>query len=155
MTSASSAVHAGGCQCGAVRYTFSGPISGANICHCRMCQKAGGAPFMAFAGGPVSSLRFTSGQPTYFASSDIATRGFCAACGTPLTYFLHGRDRVVVTIASLDKPNSVAPEIQFGIESALYWFPQLAGLPGRQTSDWLSEAEFGPIGNHQHPDGDD
>ena len=29
----------------------------ANICHCRMCQKAGGAPFMAFAGVPRDEVR--------------------------------------------------------------------------------------------------
>ncbi|HXW19776.1 MAG TPA: GFA family protein, partial [Roseiarcus sp.] len=40
----------GGCQCGAVRYRLTASPTGASICHCRMCQKAGGAPFMAFAG---------------------------------------------------------------------------------------------------------
>ena len=40
----------GGCQCGAVRYRLDAAPTGASVCHCRMCQKAGGAPFMAFAG---------------------------------------------------------------------------------------------------------
>ena len=33
----------GGCQCGAVRYHFTGALGRASICHCRMCQKAFGS----------------------------------------------------------------------------------------------------------------
>jgi hypothetical protein len=39
----------GGCQCGAVRYQLLTPPEHACICHCRMCQRASGQPFMAFA----------------------------------------------------------------------------------------------------------
>ena len=39
----------GGCQCGAVRYRLDAPPNDANICHCRMCQKATGSPYGAFA----------------------------------------------------------------------------------------------------------
>jgi hypothetical protein len=38
----------GGSQCGALRYRMNAEPRGTNICHCRMCQKAGGGPFMAF-----------------------------------------------------------------------------------------------------------
>ena len=76
----------GGCQCGAVRYRLDAEPVGSNVCHCRMCQKAGGGPFMAFAGVKLAELVWTRGAPKVFASSDIAKRGFCADCGTPLTY---------------------------------------------------------------------
>ena len=68
----------GGCQCGAVRYRLEGEPTGANICHCRMCQKAGGAPFMAFGSLRMSEFVVTRGVISTFASSDIAERGFCA-----------------------------------------------------------------------------
>ena len=61
---------AGGCQCGAVRYQLTEPPSDGNVCHCRMCQKAGGAPFMAFAGTKLANLVFTRGKPTIFAYND-------------------------------------------------------------------------------------
>jgi hypothetical protein len=144
----------GGCQCGAVRYALSAGPSGASICHCRMCQKAGGAPFMAFAGVPLADLKFTRGSPRIFASSDLAERGFCAACGTPLTYRIHGRDRISFTIGSLDKPGAVAPTEQVGVEAELPWFPSLASLPRLKTSDWLTQEKFGPVGNKQHADHD-
>ena len=41
-------VHTGGCFCGAVRYRVEGPPLDAGYCHCRMCQRANGAPAVAW-----------------------------------------------------------------------------------------------------------
>jgi hypothetical protein len=79
----------GGCQCGAVRYRIDAAPVG-NICHCRMCQKASGGPFMAFGGVPTESFVVTRGALAIFQSSDIAERGICSACGTPLAYRVLG-----------------------------------------------------------------
>ncbi|MGA2793324.1 MAG: GFA family protein [Roseiarcus sp.] len=143
---------AGGCQCGAVRYRLTAVPTRANICHCRMCQKAGGAPFMAFTGVKLANLAFTRGVPAKFSSSDIAERGFCAACGTPLTYQMKGRNRISVTIGSLDDPAMFAPGEQLGIEGRLPWFATLAALPEQRTEDWLGAAKIENVGNRQHPD---
>jgi hypothetical protein len=62
---------AGGCQCGAVRYQLAAAPIRANICHCRICQKAGGAPFMAFAAVRTANFATTRGALAQFASSDI------------------------------------------------------------------------------------
>ena len=51
----------GGCQCGGVRYVLTARPTGSSICHCRMCQKAGGAPFMAFTGMRQKHFAFTRG----------------------------------------------------------------------------------------------
>ena len=78
-------MHTGGCQCGAIRYAmFAAPKAG--LCHCRMCQKAVGGPFLAWAMVPVEAFAWTRGQPAEFRSSSAATRGFCARCGTPLLF---------------------------------------------------------------------
>ena len=127
----------GGCQCGAVRYRLEAEPTGANVCHCRMCQKASGGPFMAFAGVRFDELVWTRGAPRVFASSALAERGFCADCGTPLTYRLLDRDRISVTIGSLDRPSAVAPEMQYGAESS--WlgssrFPRCRGGTSRPFS---------------------
>ena len=55
----------GGCQCGAVRYRLDA-TPGGNICHCRMCQKAGGGPFMAFGGVPRGDFRRYAGRASDF-----------------------------------------------------------------------------------------
>ncbi len=145
---------AGGCQCGAVRYRLEAAPSGSIICHCRMCQKAGGAPFMAYAGVRVESLVFTRGAPAIYQSSDVAERGFCAACGTPLTYRLIGRNRVSVTIGSLDHPSDVAPTEQLDVGSALAWLASLSALPARNTEDWMAANKIDDVGSRQHPDYD-
>ena len=111
----------GGCQCGAVRYRLEAAPTGANICHCRMCQKASGGPFMAFAGVRPDDLVWTRGAPKVFASSAIAERGFCADCGTPLTYRL-ARPRP--HFGDHRQPRSAVrrrAEVQYGVESRLPW----------------------------------
>ena len=56
----------GGCQCGAVRYEMTAPPQCASICHCRMCQRASGQPFMAFTGGKVENICWTKRSPSFF-----------------------------------------------------------------------------------------
>jgi hypothetical protein len=143
---------AGGCQCGAIRYQLTAAPASPGVCHCRMCQKAGGGPFMAFASVKSANLVFTRGAPAKYSSSEIAERGFCAACGTPLTYQMRGLNRISVTLGSLDDPARFAPRHQVGIEGRLPWLATLADLPGQRTEEWLSAAKIADVGNHQHPD---
>ena len=143
----------GGCQCGAVRYRLDVEPRGVNVCHCRMCQKATGGPFMVSGTVPIDRLAWTRGSPKIFASSAIAERGFCAECGTPLTYRLIGRDRISVTIGSLDEPAAVAPTIQYGVESKLPWLGGMLDLPAQKTSDWM-KLDASALGSRQHPDHD-
>jgi hypothetical protein len=142
----------GGCQCGAVRYAVLASPTHPSVCHCRMCQKAGGAPFMAFAGVRDQEFEFTRGVASIFRSSDIAERGFCAACGTPLTYRLRGSGRTSFTIGSLDDPSAVEPAKQFGVESRLGWMARLDELPAQPTQKWLDAVGIQSVGDRQHPD---
>ena len=134
----------GGCQCGAVRYALTARPTRPSVCHCRMCQRAGGAPFMAFGGVSLAEIEWT-GSPKIFASSTIAERGFCGECGTPLTWRSHGRDRISVTLGSLDDPEAVPPTEQDGIESRLCWTAGIGDLPGERTRD-----QGDAFANHQN-----
>ncbi len=104
-----------------------------------MCQKASGQPFMAFARIRHKDLRWTRGRPSIFASSNIVERGFCSACGTPLTYRRIEGGNISVTIGSLDNPEAVRPIQQFGIESELSWTAGVKALPAKRTEDWMRE----------------
>ena len=140
----------GGCRCGALRYRLDAVPSGTHVCHCRMCQKAGGAPFIAFL--PTSSFVITRGALSIFKSSDIAERGFCAACGTPLTYrFLPG-NLTSVTLGSLDDPNAFVPDTQYGTESRVTWLAEALTAPETSVSDWFKRKGIASAGNRQHPD---
>jgi hypothetical protein len=109
---------------------------------------------MAFAGARQEHLIFTRGAPAAYRSSEIAERGFCAVCGTPLTYRLIGRDHISVTIGSLDSPADVAPAEQIGVESALPWLAGLAALPASRTEKWLKVINVAEASSRQHPDHD-
>jgi hypothetical protein len=127
-------VATGGCQCGAVRYAFYAPLENAHVCHCRMCQRATGGLFAALAGTAPDDFAWTRGAPSYYASSNLAQRGFCARCGTPLSFKYDAPDaRMYATIGSLDHPESVPIVKQFGIESRLPWVKFCEEVPGEET----------------------
>lgn len=143
--------HAGGCQCGAVRYRASG-FGRASICHCRMCQKAFGTAFAPLV--PAAELEYTRGRPKYFQSSNVARRGFCADCGTPLTYEIDGYGPEIA-ICTLDDPTVAAPVVQVGTESRIPWCEGLDRLPMRTSEDAAeAETKFKEIVSRQHPDRD-
>ena len=141
----------GGCQCGAVRYELVEPALRTCICHCRMCQKASGQPFMAFATVDQEHLHWTRGTPAVFRSSNMAQRGFCKDCGTPLTFKFEG-DEIAVTIGSLDDPASVPPTVQYGVESTIAWCATLNDLPRIRTEDDFGPERMARFASYQHPD---
>jgi hypothetical protein len=144
----------GGCQCGAVRYALKTPPEESSICHCRMCQKASGQPFMALARVKHGDLVWTRGTPAIFHSSNLAERGFCRDCGTPLTYrFVEDRN-ISVAVGSLDDPRAAPPTVQYGVESELPWCATLATLPRQRTDDSLTADQVSRFENRQHPDHD-
>src|SRR3954469_10164284 len=104
----------GGCQCGAVRFALSAAPAKISICHCRMCQKASGAPFASLADIPLEHFSWTRRKPAAFASSSIAERDFCAACGTPLSYRRIGGSKIEIMTGAFDRPDMVVPSLQFG-----------------------------------------
>src|SRR5262245_40714721 len=108
----------GGCQCGKIRFSIAGPLGRASICHCRMCQKAFGNVFAPLV--TAKGLAWTRGAPAYFRSSNKVRRGFCADCGTPLSYEPDGLSPEVA-ICALDDPSRVPPTIQIGLESRVPW----------------------------------
>lgn len=136
----------GGCQCGAIRYQAEGPLDAPEICHCRMCQKAHGAPAVTWASVPEAALHWTRGTPAQFDSSANAIRGFCANCGTPLTFKNRHLSTIDIALATLDHPEDIAPEYQGGVESRMPWF---------ETVHLLREERMGEVADsNQHPDHD-
>jgi hypothetical protein len=154
MTTETKLVLTGGCQCGAIRFALSAPPRKVSICHCRMCQKASGAPFASFADIENADFAWTRGKPAAFRSSSIAERHFCAACGTPLSFRRLGGPSIEIMTGAFDRPDRVVPTRQYGTESRLGWVVSIANMPSQTTLQNYGTDKVNGIVSHQHPDHD-
>ncbi len=113
----------GGCQCGNVQYVVVGQPTVAAICHCKMCRRAHAAPAVAWALFESAQVEFTAGKPKRYESSPDAVRGFCADCGTQISFeasYLPGL--VDISIGSLDELAAISPSLHYWYEEHLSWF---------------------------------
>ena len=145
--------YSGGCQCGAVRFHVEGTLGDASVCHCRMCQKASGNFYLPLVSVRQAKLTWTRGERKRFKSSNVAWRGFCGDCGTPLTY--EAPDGIALAIAAFDDPAGIVPTIQWGTEGKLPYVDEIPALPGEHTMADITSAPFlADLVSYQHPDHD-
>lgn len=146
----------GGCQCGALRFRAEALRRDAHVCHCRMCQKAGGNLFMAFVGVEAADFAWTRGTPGAFRSSPHVARGFCPACGTPLFYRHDDSSYLAVAIGAFDRPETIPLAFQLGKAQRLPQVGQLADVtdhgPIEQTAPDFARSVKAT--RRQHPDHD-
>jgi hypothetical protein len=129
-------IFTGGCLCGAVRYRITAAPVETLYCHCRMCQRAHGAPVIAWLTVPLDSFAVTAGSPVAYASSAKALRHFCGECGTPLSWRALDNPRLVdISIATLDNPEGVEPALHLWTESQIPWFEIADHLPRYATNE--------------------
>ena len=115
-------MHEGACFCGFLRYQARGTPSNETNCHCSICRRSSGAPYVTWFTIPSAEFRFTSGEPASFQSSEHGTRTFCPRCGTPLTFrSSHLPDEVDVTTCSLEDPERLPPRDHSRTSSRLSW----------------------------------
>lgn len=144
----------GGCLCGQVRYAIAPlpsqtSIIDAGYCHCRLCQRASGAPVVAWATVRRAALHMLAGTGTTYASSAKGRRTFCPRCGTAL-FFTHADqpDTVDITLASLDDPAALTPAYHIWTQQRQPWLALHDALP-RYMQD-----EDGPLQHAAAPAAD-
>jgi len=94
-------VRSGQCLCGAVRFKAEEMGTKFAACHCDMCQRWAGGPFLATS---VRTLIFEGEENLQrFQSSAWAERGFCRVCGSNLFYRVRKSDSYEVCIGALDE----------------------------------------------------
>jgi hypothetical protein len=128
----------GGCQCGRVRYSVELDSDEAYWCHCRMCQKATGGIAAAFVQVKPEALTWLT-EPDWYASSPVARRPFCSACGTPLGFAFTGEDSDPdLTVGSFDDPSRFRPVAHAGCESIHEAWLDTRDLPRHYTASTAS-----------------
>ena len=137
----------GGCLCGAIRYEASGVPSLSAICHCRMCQRASGAPYMGLLFMPSDNVRVTKGGPHIYQSSPTSNRHFCGHCGSPLFFERHTRSLTALMVGSLDDPNIFKPQMQVCLESAMTWVDTLDEAPSysQKPEGMIPLVDYDPV----------
>jgi hypothetical protein len=122
-----SEIRSGGRNCGAVRFEARGTPKFIANCHCQACRRATGAPFSTWVGYESDDICWI-GVRTNYESSPTVKRGFCAVCGTPLSY--SGKEWSAEThllIGTFDDPSGLVPIMDAFAEEKLPWVPLLGG----------------------------
>jgi len=119
----------GGCHCGRHRYEITKPVT-ATHCLCESCRRSSGGTLVTWVTVPKGGFRWTTEPPAFFASAPKVARGFCATCGTSLSYQHADEDvEIDVTAATLDDPGLVAPYDHIWGDYRLPWSPLDPNLP--------------------------
>jgi hypothetical protein len=96
---------AGGCLCGAVRYTVDGPLRDVLVCHCVECRRWAGRAWAATAVRrehlTLSEERGLRWSPSPRSDAG-ARRGSCAECGASLFWDAPTRPTVSIGVGTLD-----------------------------------------------------
>jgi hypothetical protein len=99
------AASSGQCLCGAVRYSVIGRCLRVAHCHCSMCRRISGAEAVTWVQYQTSDVHFYGTAPQSYDSSAGARRGFCACCGSALTYRARNNSLTLwLTLGSHDQP---------------------------------------------------
>ena len=97
----------GQCLCGKVTITARSASNDVGACHCKMCRRWGGGPFMEIDCGADVEIGGEE-NVAVFDSSEWAERGFCQSCGTHLFYRLKGNRQHMVPVGLFEDSASLA-----------------------------------------------
>jgi hypothetical protein len=117
--------YAGGCACGAIRYTGArAPVAMLN-CHCIDCQVSSGAPFASGIVAMAADLEISGTPKTYAvraSSGAMASRSFCPDCGTPLFTRSEANPQFVsIRFPTLDDSSAFKPMLDIYAADAQPW----------------------------------
>jgi len=136
----------GRCLCGAVKVRMTPPEAHIDACHCGMCRRWGGGPFLSL--GMVTDPEIEGKEHiARYASSDWAERAFCRACGTHLFYYYQPEGGYSFAAGLFDAANGFefAQEIFIDDKPGYYDF---AGQRERLTGQEVM-AKFGVDGSDE------
>jgi hypothetical protein len=137
----------GQCLCGDVAWQIEPPLTTLLHCHCRMCRKTHGSPFVTFAVAPRSAFRFTAGVSpradarsespvatsgdsiVRFRSSAQALRPFCRRCGTAVPSLDEAAGIAICPAGALDGDLGLTPRLHMFVQSKAPWHVITDTLP--------------------------
>jgi len=132
----------GSCLCGAVRFEVGLPTAWCAHCHCTMCRRAHGAPYVTWFGAARERFAITKGEAEIarFQSSEHGVRSFCKRCGSQLLCELEEHPGIVdVALAAVEEPLDRRPQMHVFFSDRAEWanvgcdgLPRLGGKTGME-----------------------
>lgn len=133
------AISAGSCLCGEVRFEIVGSFDSFFLCHCSRCRKGTGSAHGANLFAARATLAWLSGAErvaTYQVPDSRHARSFCTNCGAALPMLQLDGALLVVPAGTLDGPVPIRPSAHLCWDSRADWdegldaVARLGGLPG-------------------------
>ena len=127
----------GSCLCGDIAFEIDGPVDALGHCHCSMCRKFHGSPFVTFVAAAPQDFRWVRGAERVqaYASSPLGSRRFCGRCGSPVPATADVLPFVLVPLGNVTEDPGVRPGLHMFTSSMAPWdtivddLPQHAELP--------------------------
>jgi hypothetical protein len=120
----------GRCLCGNLQFELQGQPLWVAHCHCESCRRNTGSAVATFVGYKKEQLAYTRGKRKFYASSPGVRRGFCADCGTPMTYEADRYpDEVHLYVSTLDNPGEYRPQVHVFFAERVPWMDLEDDLP--------------------------
>ncbi|MEE9321289.1 MAG: GFA family protein [Granulosicoccus sp.] len=120
----------GGCLCGRIHYEITGPLFGADHCHCSMCRRQHGAAFSTYAAFNPGDFNWISGEGQIKVYETLAGAGwcFCSECGSSLAGTENGRV-TTVALGAIEGCPDIRPESHIFVGSKAQWYAINDDLP--------------------------
>jgi len=133
----------GKCLCGSVTITAKTLEPLVDICHCVMCRRWTGGPFMGVSISAEGGEFEVSGTEhvTSFASSNWAERAFCSKCGSNLWYRFTPTDHYSFTAGLFEMGSEAEIEQQIFVDEKPAFYDFAQKTPMKTGAEIIAEAE--------------
>ena len=134
----------GRCLCGEVRFEVDGEFFAIVNCHCSMCRKHHGTPFVTWVVVPASQYRLTQGGGSIVRheSSPGTHRSFCSRCGSVTPEATPSAEHVVVPAGNVEG-ELPRPQLHMFVKWKAPWHVIADDLP--RHDEWPPDYGMQPV----------
>lgn len=137
---------AGGCLCGAVRFTCELVDGRLVACHCGRCRRLTSSHWLAAQARPETLFFEREGGLVWRAGVPGVERGDCGRCGAHLFRRAAGEETVAVTAGAIDDPSGLALAAHIFVSEAAPYERFLDNAP--RYARFRNEPPLHPGGSH-------
>lgn len=123
----------GGCLCGKVQYTATGPFSAFHICHCSQCQRSTGSAHAANIFTTPDRLEWLAGEDQITAfipdQPDMISKSFCSHCGSLVPYISAKTGKLIIPAGSLSEDPGIRPNDNIFWADRADWYDGVSSAP--------------------------